>query len=468
MEIIINGKAYEAEDGMTVLEAARANDEYIPTLCAYEGLGPKASCKLCIVKIDGEDKDKLACAIKVKESMVITTKSDELYNKRRETVQEMFRQHTVDCHHCLRIGSSKCDDLDPTFCESCFFCDCVRDGFCELQEKAREFKIDVLPFEIHEHDFGIDDSTGSVIRNMDKCIKCRRCVDICKAQAVGILGIKKNDRGHTVGTMNDLMTDGCVRCGRCVDVCPTGALYIQEHKDELVYTAHKYGTETAAMISASAVNELQKLYKENFDFEQVVAALKKIGIDRVYSPSYARAASLNQEIKLLDKMLGKEKLILTDSYAAKNFLQASHPELKKNFAFFDSMQKCFGDFMHENRPGTKLINISCENGNAAEAHETGCVDFFVNARELYRIFLRTGGAPAKKRPVQVEELGEYKKPEKYEPILSAGGWYVSGNVEELNFENDGKTYKAAICHNLSLANEAIENIDKYDVIKIMT
>lgn len=470
VKIKINGKQATVPEGITVLEAAKLKGVYIPTLCAYEGLNPKASCKLCIVNIKGEDKDKLACATKVRDGMVITTDSDELFAKRRETVQEMFRQHTVDCHHCLRIGSTKAPDFDPKFCESCFFCDCVRDGFCELQEKALEFGIDELPFEIHEHDFELDVSTGSVIRNPNKCIKCRRCVDICKAQGVGILGMVKTANGQTVGAKNSLTADGCIRCGRCVNVCPTGALFMNEHKDEEIYFAHQYGTETAAMVCSCILPELEKLFKApkgSFTYEQVIACLKKLGIDHVYNPSYAKHTSRNQAADMLDKKLGKKCLILAEDFAAKNFLEANYPELKKQFVFFDSMQKCFGDYMHEHHPGVKLYNITNRNSYGAEAAETGDVDYFINARELYRIFLRTGCDPAQRKGAELEELCVYPRCERYDALFNAGGWKVSGKPEELTFTENGKEYKAAICHNLSQVKSAIEKMDKYDIIKVI-
>lgn len=466
VKIRINGKSVTVPEGTTILEAARKKGIYIPTLCAYEGLKPKAACRLCMVSVKGEDKEKLACAVKAADGMVITTDSDELFAKRKAIVEEMFRQHTVDCHHCMRIGSTLAKDFDPRFCKDCYFCDCVKDGFCELQQKALEFGVDVLPFEPHEHDFGVDASTGSVIRNMDKCIKCRRCVDICKAQGVGILGTLKTEKGQTVGAKNGMKADGCIRCGRCVEVCPTGALYMQEHKDEVVYFAHQYGTETAAMVCSCVIDELEKLFGEKFEYGQLLAAVKKLGVDHVYSPAYARAQSMAQAAGLLDKNLGKKPVILTDNYAAKNFLRSHFPELEENFAFYDSREKCFGDYMHEHHPGAKLISVSDNNSAGAEAAETGCVDYFINARELYRIMMRTGGRPAVKRPIEVGEIAEYKKCERYAELFAAGGWYVDKPAEELVFTENGKQYKALICHNLGQVKAAVGKLDKYDVIKI--
>lgn len=470
VKIKINGKQYAVPEGITVLEAAKANGIYIPTLCAYEGMKPKAACRLCIVNIKGEDKEKLACATKVKDGMVITTDSDELFAKRKETVQEMFRQHTVDCHHCMRIGSTKAKDFEPSFCKDCYFCDCVRDGFCELQQKALEFGIDELPFEIHEHDFVIDDSTGSVIRDPNKCIKCRRCVDVCKAQGVGILGLIKTENGQTVGAKGSLMADGCVRCGRCVNVCPTGALFMKEHKDEEIYIAHQYGTETAAMVCSCVLRPLEELFgapKGSFTYEQVIDGLRKIGIDHVYNPAFAKHTARWQAADMLDKKLGKKCVIMAEDFAAKNFLEKNYPEFKEQFLFYDSMQKAFGDYMHEHYPNTKLYHITLRNSYGAEAKETGDVDYFINARELYRIFLRTGVNPGKRRGSELEELCEYERCERYDALLSAGGWKLDGEPEELDFEENGKTYKAAICHNLGQVKKAVESMDKYDVIKVI-
>ena len=466
--ITVNGKELNVKEGSTILEAAKSNGIYIPTLCAYEGMKPKAACKLCTVLVDGEEK--LACMVKVSEGMSVTTDSDGLFAKRKALVTEMLRQHKVDCHHCLRIGSTKAKDFDPSFCKDCYFCDCVRDGFCELQAKALEFGIDELPFEIHEHDFEIDDSTGSIVRDPNKCIKCRRCTDICKAQGVGILGIVKTENGQTVGAKNSLMADGCVRCGRCVSVCPTGALYMKEHKDEEIYYAHQYGTETAALLCSCVLGELEELFgvpEKSFTYEQVIDGLHKIGINHVYNPAFAKQTARRQAADMLDKMLGKGCVVMAEDYAAKNFLERNYPELKKQFLFYDSMQKVFGDYMHAHHPGVKLYHINTHNSYGAEAAETGDVDYFINARELYRIFLRTGVNPGKRQGVPIEEVCDYERCDRYPELFSNGGWYLGKDAEELKFTENGREYKALICHNLGQVKKAIDDIDKYDIIKVV-
>lgn len=467
IELSINGLTVTAPEGSTILEAARRNAIEIPTLCAMEGLKPKAACKLCQVEIEGEEQEKLACATKVKPGMRVTTDSPALFAKRKALIEELFRQHTVDCHHCLRIGSTKAEHFDPKYCESCFFCDCVRDGFCELQSLALRFGVDKLPFEIHEHDFGVDASTGSVIRNMDKCVKCRRCVEVCEGQGVGILGLRRRENGQTVGAKTNMLADGCIRCGRCVEVCPTGALFMVEHKDEILYNAHRYGTQTVALLCPDVVEPLETLYGERFTFEQVAAALKKLGIDHVFDGGGAEALSRAKAAALLAERLGRGPLLLTGNHAAKAFLETRFPEQKEQFAFYASPLKCFADFAREVFPGAKLLCVSAENSFGAEAVETGAVDWFVNPRELYRILLRTGGAPARRVPVRAEELPSGAVPARFEALLAERAWSFAEGPEEYTLEQDGETYRALLCRDPRQVREALKQGGRYDVIRVL-
>lgn len=468
VKIKLNGAEINAVEGMTILDAAKANGVYIPTLCAYEGLKPKAACRLCAVVADGEER--LACATKIKDGMEIITDSDELFNKRKAIVTEMFRQHKVDCHHCMRIGSTKAKDFDPSFCRDCYFCDCVRDGFCELQAKALEFKIDELPFEIHEHDFELDDSTGSIVRDPNKCIKCRRCTDICKAQGVGILGMVKTEKGQYVGSKSNMLADGCVRCGRCVTVCPTGALYMKEHKDEEIYFAHKYETKTAALLCACVIPELTKLFgaeKGSISLEQLVDGLKKIGIDEVYDPAAVMHIAGHRASDALDKMLGKGTVIITRDYAAKSFLTKYYPELKDSFLFYDSPQQIFSEIMREKCPDAKLYSINNCNSFGAEAYETGNADYFINPRELFRIFLRTGVNPVMRKGMEPDKLCDYERCDRYSELFHAGGWRPDGEAEELCFTENGREIRALICHNLGQFKKMADKLDGYDVVKLV-
>ena len=195
VKLTINGKQITAEKGQTILQAAKNNDIYIPTLCHFEGIEGRANCRICVVEVEGMRTFQPACVTKVSEGMAVNTDTDKIRAARKTTLELILSHHAVDCHHCMRIGSSSEQSLDPKFCEMCFWCDCVRDGFCELQSLAREYHVDVLPFIQHEKDYEEDTSLRSVIRNPNKCIKCRRCVDVCgEVQTVHNLSMANRGR----------------------------------------------------------------------------------------------------------------------------------------------------------------------------------------------------------------------------------------------------------------------------------
>lgn len=236
-------------------------------------------------------------------------------------------RHAVDCHHCLRIGSSKCADLDPTFCE-----------------------MEVVP-------------------------------------ALG----------------KPLAESPCVRCGRCVTVCPTGSVFMQEHKDELIYAGHQYGLTTVAQLSENILPELEDLFKMpagTLTLERVAAGLKKIGIDYVVSDREAWALSASEGTAALKAKLSKTSgpVVLTSSFASRNFVDRYFSDLAEAMVVYPPAQQVFGRYvkgefaaahkLDASKIRTIVVNSDHENG--AEAHETGSVDFSINARELYRIFMRTG------------------------------------------------------------------------------
>ena len=467
VNIIMDGKAMSVPSGSTILAAARENGIHIPTLCFLKELDPHASCRMCVVEVEGARTFQHACAAKVREGMVIRTDTEAVRASRKLTLQLLLSNHAVDCHHCLRIGSSKCDDLDPRFCEWCFFCDCVKDGFCDLQALAREYKVDVLPFEQKHNTLPIDESSV-IVRNPNKCIKCKRCVDVCgKVQTVHNLAASGRGCEVTVGpAFGKAMCDSeCVGCGRCVEVCPTGAIFAREHKDELVYYAHRDGVKTAAMISADLLPELERVMKResgSVTLAEIAGALKKIGVDAVYDEAEAEEAARAQAEALLDEKLKASKpVILTQSFAAKAFLEKTFPDRKDSFLFCDSALAVFGAEKRESFD--QLFAFGPVGGDAMECEKTGCVDIAVNPRELARIMIRTGSEPNPKRTAACESLDLPKASGKYGKLLDKAVWNMDKEPE--CFELDG--LKCVICRNLGQARRALTGEESFDVIRVI-
>ncbi len=472
VQLMINGKSISVPAGTTILEAAEQNGIRIPTLCSLKKMDPRANCRMCVVEVEKSRTFQPACATKVANGMVVRTDTPALREARKMTLQLILSRHAVDCHHCLRIGSSKCEDLDPTFCEMCFFCDCVRDGFCELQSLAREYGVDVLPYEIEADIHPIDTSLGSVTRNPNKCIKCRRCVDVCcEIQTVHTLSMQHrgSEMEVTPALGKTLAESPCVRCGRCVTVCPTGSVFMQEHKDELIYAGHQYGVTSVAQLDPNILPELETLFKMpagTLTLERVAAGLKKIGIDYVVSDDEAQALSAAKGMAALKAKLSKTQrpVILTNSFAAQNFIAQYFSDLTENVVTYPSAQQVFGNYAKEKfaaahkLDATKLrtIVVSNDNENGAEAHETSCVDFSLNARELYRIFMRTGGNMNTLRDVELDRLGI--EASEQSNLFRRIQWNMEKETEVYNIGYESKVLCVAVAHNLGQARMLIDEL----------
>lgn len=465
VNLTINGMALSVPAGSTILDAATANGIHIPTLCFLKELDPHASCRMCVVEVEGARTFQHACAAKVREGMVVHTDTEAVRASRKLTLELLLSNHAADCHHCLRIGSSKCDDLDPKFCEMCFFCDCVKDGFCDLQALAREYKVDMLPFAQKHNTHPVDLSTA-IVRNPNKCIKCRRCVDVCN-QVQTVHNLAASGRGCEViigpAFQKPMAESDCIGCGRCVEVCPTGAIYAMEHKDELVYCAHKDGMTTAAAVSVDLIPELERVLKRtpgSVTLFEIAGALKKIGVDTVYDTHEAEEAAKAQAEALLDeKRKAGTPAILTNSFAAKAFLEQNFPDRKDSFLFYDSPIAIFG----KAAKADKRFAFGAVGNDAAECEKTGCVDIAVNPRELARIMIRTGSEPNPKRTAAFASLGLPKASGKYGRLLDKAAWSFDAKPEI--FEADG--LKCAVCHNLGQARRVLEGKEAFDVIRVI-
>ena len=473
--VTINGKSCAARPGMTILETARENGIRIPTLCHFEGLEGRANCRMCVVEVEGMRTSQPACVTKVRDGMKVNTDTEKLRGARKSTLELLLAHHAVDCHHCLRIGSSSEQSLDPRFCEMCFWCDCVRDGFCELQALAREYHVDVLPYIQREKDYEEDVSLDSVTRNPNKCVKCRRCVDVCgKVQTVHNLSMA--NRGREIMVVPELgrpmAESACVRCGHCVDVCPVGAIYMKEHKDEVLYMAHSYDVDVAAQLSPDVLPELTALYKAGageITMERVCAALHKIGIKTVISDGHAKSLAAKQAAEIIEKNVDAGPVILTNSPAVRNFVDRYFPQMKEAIHTYDSAQTVFSRIAPElagDKP-LRTVHVTAVKESGAEARETGSVDYVLNARELYRIFLRTGGAPARRNPAAFDrqwEDGEIP----YPALLGDRPWNLEAEAEETAILVDGKPRKCALARNLGQVRKLLEgDYKKYDVVRLM-
>jgi formate dehydrogenase alpha subunit len=205
--VTINGKKLIGKAGQTILELALENGIDIPNLCHDPRLRPTGSCRMCVVQVEGSGGLVTACTFEIAPDMVVQTETDEIHAIRKTVLELMFYEHRSNC--------ATCDE----------------NGECKLQKYAYEYQVDEQVFNIHEADkpaANYTDSNEAIEYNLDKCIRCGRCIRICQeVQMDSALTFKKRASSVEVSTAFDmpLNESTCELCGQCISTCPTGALY---------------------------------------------------------------------------------------------------------------------------------------------------------------------------------------------------------------------------------------------------
>jgi NADH dehydrogenase/NADH:ubiquinone oxidoreductase subunit G len=204
VSLTINGKAVKGRAGMTILEVARENGIDIPTLCYLEESTPIGACRLCVVEVEGSRTLVGSCHTPIAEGMVIQTHSPRVLEVRRVMVELMMASH-------------------PDTCIICEAANC-----CELRLKTTDLDIGIPRFRTRKHYSPLEDENPYIVRDMSKCILCRRCVEAC-ANIKGEKMFSVAYRGFESRVIYGLdqpvgSEDACKDCDVCISLCPTGAL----------------------------------------------------------------------------------------------------------------------------------------------------------------------------------------------------------------------------------------------------
>jgi bidirectional [NiFe] hydrogenase diaphorase subunit len=201
----INDKDVSGRDDETILQVARENNIYIPTLCHLDGLGDVGACRLCLVELKGSNKLQPACTTLVQEGMEIQVNSDHLSDYRKVIVQMLFSEGNHICSVC------------------------VSNGHCELQDMSQTVRIDHIDLGYRNPKREVDASHDLFTLDRNRCILCTRCVRVCDevegAHTWDVMG--RGVKAQVITDMNQPwgLSDTCTSCGKCVQVCPTGALF---------------------------------------------------------------------------------------------------------------------------------------------------------------------------------------------------------------------------------------------------
>ena len=204
ISIRIDGEYVNATENQTILEAARANAKYIPTLCYLEGLSAAGSCRLCIVEVSGVGRLLPACTTPVQNGMSVTTNSEKLTRYRRMAVEFLLLERN---HYCSV---------------------CVTNGHCELQAMAQTLGVTHVRYPYNYPKLPVDVSHDRYVLDHNRCILCTRCVRVCgEVEGAHVWDVmRRGIQSRLVSEMNQPWgaSRNCTSCGKCVQVCPTGAM----------------------------------------------------------------------------------------------------------------------------------------------------------------------------------------------------------------------------------------------------
>ena len=337
MKITIDNKIIEVEKGTTILTAATEAGIKIPTLCHmhlhelnYEN--QPGACRICVVEVEGRKNLAPSCKTECTDGMVIKTHTPRVLNARRTVMELILSNHPNECLTCSK------------------------NGYCDLQSVAHDLCIRKISYKGEMSHFKPDISP-SIIRDMDKCIACRRCEEACNTiQSVGALSAINRGFNAVVGTAfcKDISGSNCTYCGQCVAICPTGALREHPHIDE-VLEALADPTKTVIVQTAPAVRvALGKDfgYKPGTDVTgKMITALRQLGFDKVFDTNFAADLTIMEEsTELLNRITlancGIKNVslpLLTSCCPAwVNYMEQHHSELLPHLSTARSPQQMFG------------------------------------------------------------------------------------------------------------------------------
>jgi len=299
IKLTIDNRSVEVPVGTTVYKAAKNLGIDIPVLCYMDlhdlGIENKpAGCRICVVEIEGRRNLAPSCSTACANGMVVKTHTTRVINARRTVMELILSDHPKDCLTCPKSGR------------------------CDLQDMAVKLGIRNIPGqEYAEMSTYKTDFSPSIIRDMDKCIMCRRCETMCNDfQTVGALsGVNRGFMSVVAPAFEqDLEKSPCTYCGQCVAVCPTGALTEVDHTPKVI-RALADPTKTVVVQTAPAV---RAALGEEFGLEpgtsvtgKMVAALRQLGFDYIFDTDFAADLTIMEEgtelLTRLGKFLGGDK-----------------------------------------------------------------------------------------------------------------------------------------------------------------
>ncbi|MGN0626884.1 MAG: NADH-dependent [FeFe] hydrogenase, group A6 [Oscillospiraceae bacterium] len=285
INIRIEGRPYQVEEGLTILEAARSCGYEIPSLCDFNhGECNRGSCRVCLVEVKGMRSLVASCVHPVSEGMEVSISSPKAAAARRTSVELLLSNHSMECQQCRKNER------------------------CELLHVAKLTGARPGMFQGEKTPVTVDELNPSIIRDTSKCILCGRCVARCKnAHGLGVLGFENRGFNAVVGPAGNrpFSKSPCILCGQCVSVCPTGALMLKseiDKVDEAMALGRHVIVQTAPAVRAALGEEFGMKIGTPVT-GKMVAALRRLGFEKVYDTDFGADLTIMEEgTELLNRM----------------------------------------------------------------------------------------------------------------------------------------------------------------------
>ena len=326
VNIKINGKPVEVQEGKTILEAARENNIHIPTLCYLKDLNQIGACRMCLVEIKGARALQAACVYPVSEGLEIYTNSAKVRNARKATLELILSNHERKCLTCIRNRN------------------------CELQKLCDELGIEDIRYEGKNIEYELDTSSPSLVRDNNKCILCRRCVAACKNQGISVIDcVERGFNTHIAPYFEKPINDAaCIYCGQCIVACPVGALYEKNdipQVNDAIDDSEKHVVVQVAPAVRAALGEEFGLPIGTPVTGKMVAALKRLGFDKVFDTDTGADLTIMEEgTEFIERFTKGENLPIITSCSPGwvKYCEHNYPEFLPNLSTCKSPMEMFG------------------------------------------------------------------------------------------------------------------------------
>ncbi|WRQ32698.1 NADH-dependent [FeFe] hydrogenase, group A6 [Bacteroidales bacterium MB20-C3-3] len=327
INLTIDGRSYQIKEGKTILESCKELGISIPSLCYLKDISSNASCGICVVELKGAKSLVRSCVTSASEGMEIKTHSPAVNQARVTNLQLLLANHPADCLICDRNGN------------------------CELQDISSVLGVNETPYDKTKPLLPLDETSLSLVRDPNKCILCGRCVAVC-ADMQTVYAIDFAGRGlkTKIATYKDkgLGNVACTNCGQCALVCPTGAIVERNESGHLLkdlYDDNKVVIVQTAPAIRVGIGEAMGMADGALVTGQMVAALRRLGFDKVFDTQFTADLTIMEEgHELINRLTtnGKLPMVTSCSPGWIKFIEHFYPKSLSHLSTCKSPQQMFG------------------------------------------------------------------------------------------------------------------------------